>query len=547
VINLDKFIVIAEIQGLKVPNAMYIQKPDKKIFYLFPGDFADKLKRYNKMISSIKRKSKKLNEISDEQYYSVEPDQNSSTFILSEFKLDPLLDKRDLFQIIRKHFLPLMLIFSFFFMRILYIKRVFIFQKTSIFFKFIRLIEKPIEKIEAMKSSPIFIDRRQGVLESLIPLLLVKLCGKEKFFPTIEEYLNGKLRTNYIEIEFITFWNVLEHLAEIYWEGLGKNKLLTIEKYSELKELVINFSNSINQNDILFPNVDTTRAKELIKTKVNNYPAIKDEIIHMCRKIKFNLTQDQRNLIEKMYFLRINLYHKGKHLNDLVDEYKIKFNEPDYTLYNIGYDIHLFDVLIQQIILQLFKFTLKYIKFGSSKGVYLRLFSRRIKYDKSYLEKLNGMHEIPIKLDEIYNTEEFLGLKVLIEMKNQLMGKSNYYSLLKFLGLRFIPRIKKFKNKKYFQGRIKNSQGELPIEVKFSENLKGDFHINVQNNQRKLWNTMRSPIFKSEIKNEYKGFYIEFKFLLTLATHTWNKGDFRDLKTEYNGNFISLLIDIKKK
>ncbi|GAH98181.1 unnamed protein product, partial [marine sediment metagenome] len=126
------------------------------------------------------------------------------------------------------------------------------------------------------------------------------------------------------------------HFADIFWNYLKKNKLLTKDTYEKLKKIINCYLGIIKPVNIVFPNTDGNRVKQILNSKINNFPAIKDKILYMCSKISFDLNGAQRELINEMYWVRNELFHRGTPLRELVKNYSKRFNIQNLTLRDLS-------------------------------------------------------------------------------------------------------------------------------------------------------------------------------------------------------------------
>lgn len=78
-----------EVKRLKIPYPLSIQRIDRKFFYLYPENFAERLNKCKRNIQILK-KNPKSNEIQLHGRFSeiIEIDDSSSIYILTEFPLE---------------------------------------------------------------------------------------------------------------------------------------------------------------------------------------------------------------------------------------------------------------------------------------------------------------------------------------------------------------------------------------------------------------------------------------------------------------------------
>jgi len=549
----EKYIVIIDVKGLEIPYSMKIQKPNQNYFFLYPEDFAEKLEKYNKDISILKRNpNDKSVRLSGSFSESISTNPHKSTFILTESYFDLSLSANELYHKIREEFYPLLMLFSFFLMEIFEIKRIFIFKRKDSIYKFIRFIQIKIEEIQDLNSFYLIDGPNRFVksIEIYFPLLLFRFLGdneiRKKYLPIIEDYLYGKLRTQYIEIQIIRYWNALENLADIFWNYLKKDKLLTEETYEKLKEIINKYLDTIKPKNILFPNTNNLRVKEILNSKINNFPAIKDKIFYLCSKISFDLNEDQRDFINKMYWVRNELFHRGTPLRELANNYSRKYNIPNFTLRDLSKKIINFGELIEKIFLYLVKFFPKYIYVENKEDDGYQIYWNENNLSPNYIkERLQRINQNLIDFSRVFFPSKLEKLNILICNRNFLVGNTQFVSLLKYIQIKLIPSIEN--NISYdFMGILHTPRGDLSMEIRFRENLYGSYKAFTRNSEEiRRWMDCKGSIFKSNSETDFHGYYLKFEFIPVSTIYRMMPGtEFKSVK-EFIGFFEAMIIDIK--
>lgn len=139
------YIVIAEVPKLQVPYSYSIKLTDfKNDFYIYPSDIIETLKKFNENLKKLRLN--KTNEIYSGISHTEILDVNmvKSTLFATEITFDSSLQAEETLEIIKNHFRFVLSLFSMLFRELFFIKTVFIFEKKSTFYKFIRMIKIPI-------------------------------------------------------------------------------------------------------------------------------------------------------------------------------------------------------------------------------------------------------------------------------------------------------------------------------------------------------------------------------------------------------------------
>ena len=541
-----------EVKRLKIPYPLSIQRIDRKFFYLYPKDFAERLNKCKRNIQILK-KNPKSNEVQLHGRFSevIEIDDSSSIYILTEFPLEINQSVDDLYYQIREIFNPLLIILSFLLMNIVFIKRSFIIEKNNSLSQFKRYFQISYENILEQRDTSLIqdFDKELRKLEVYLPLLLFQTFGKIDYLYVIEDYLEAKLRNFSIEVQIIRYWNALEHLSELFWNKRGKNRLLTDTKYKNLSEKINAFSVTIKEEDVVFPNTTLDRAKELLNSKINNYPSIKDEIFEMCKRIRFNLDRyNYEELIRRMYWIRNELFHRGPPLRTLAIEYGNNFHLPNFTLKDLSREILIFGGLIEKIFLTLLGFMPKYLYLEERDELNYKLRWRLLGFSKSYiiprLERIN--HLLHLSSRSFSLDADQLKLSLLENEKAYLSYSCKKVTLISFLCLRLFPLIDNDLHNPNLKGKIETSLGALDIQIKFIDAINGILKGNYvayakNNNEFRWWMDCKGSFFKSEISSEY---HLEFEFIPTTNIFSTTPETKFISKKELIGFFETFIIDI---
>ena len=434
-------------------------------------------------------------------------------------------------------------------MKIVFIKRSFIMEKKNYLFRFKRYFQISYEEIPEQKDTSLIqdFDKELKKLELYLPLLIFQTYDKIGYLHVIEDYLEAKLRNFSMEIQIIRYWNSLEHLSEFFWSKKKRNRLLTDTKYKDFKEEIDKFAETIEDEDIIFPSATINRVKDLIKSKINNYPSIKDEIFEMCKRIRFNLDRNNyEELIIRMYWVRNELFHRGPPLRRLVIDYKNKFHLPNFTLKDLSREILIFGVLIEKLFLTLLGFMPKYLFLEERDEIFYRLRWSPLAFPRSYImprtERTNHLLDISsryflFEADQLKRSH--------LEFVNAYLSYNcKYVSLITFLCLRLFPLIRLHHPK--IKGRLETSLGALDLNISFKDVsngiLTGTYIAHARNfDEIKRWMACKGSIFKSE---NFFGYHLEFEFIPTENIFKTTYATKFTSKKEFTGFFETFMIDI---
>ncbi len=437
-------------------------------------------------------------------------------------------------------------------MKILFIKRIYIFKKNVSLFQFKRYLQISYENIPEQNASSLIqdFDKKLKQLNKYLPLLLFQTYGKIDYLYVIEDYLEAKLRNFSIEVQIIRYWNTLEHMSEIYWKNRGKNKLLTDTKYETFKGEINAFLDRLKREDIVFPKTTLIRVKELINSKINNYPGIKDKIFEMCKRVRFNLNQyNYKERIKRMYWIRNELFHRGQPLRRLVVDYKNKYHLNNYTLRDLSRDIIVFGIIIEKIFLTLLGFMPRYLYLEEKNQKNYKLHWKPLCFSKSYniprIERYNHLLDRSLRLFSLDPDQH--RLFQLETEKEYLSYNCKYFQLISFLCLKLLPLIDNNLRHPPFKGKLETPLGPLDLETGFRDTINGILdgrYFTYTNNEDKIkwWMNFKSSLFKS---SKYLGFYLEFELLSKSTIFNEIPIAKSTSKKEIMGSFETFIIDIK--
>ena len=106
--------IIAEVKGIKIPYPINIQRNIDNFFHLYPEDFAKRLERCKKNLQILKKNpNSKEVLLKGELSKVIAVDDDSSTYILTDFEIESNQNVDDFYHHIREIYYPLIVILSF--------------------------------------------------------------------------------------------------------------------------------------------------------------------------------------------------------------------------------------------------------------------------------------------------------------------------------------------------------------------------------------------------------------------------------------------------
>ena len=355
VITLTEFVLIAEIHKLKIPCSLEFRSTNFN-YYLYPYDITERISFLKSKLKDVDNyfKNYHKNRIINDQV--ILKDGNSKTFIITEIKeVDDSIEKKP-FGYLNNFFSHILNILNLFFTTVFNIKRISIFRKQSNVIILRRVIESnPEFELESQRGNELLENTDVRYFEPFIPSILESLSDKSDFTEVFDEYINGKL-VKRIEYKIVYLWNTLEHISDRYLSIKKKHRILEDDKFEELKELVSIKMNDLDQSDLVFSK-NLEEAKEIIISKMNNYPRIVDKILLMFNDYNI-FSSDVEIIIKKVYFLRNRIFHNGIYLPLLLEKFENKYSESvPFRINDLKELINRFEFLINLILVNIFNLT----------------------------------------------------------------------------------------------------------------------------------------------------------------------------------------------
>jgi len=528
---LHEYIVVVEIPKLDIPYTKSLKiNNHKKSFYIYPHKFLKTLKFCNKGISKL------LNDSNYEQRKFlgsksfIKKELKSYTYIITKIKLDLNLESDKISSEIRKHFNPLLNIFSLFLTEIFDINVVYIFQKQKNLYKFIQMIESPNFNKDLSKESGLRDFLYWDEVENHFSWLLIRILKRKKYLEYVDEFLTGKIKSYHLGIKLLNYWNTLGHIANRYWSDKEKNKILKSEVVKKINKKILDCIKKIKSDDIIFPGFNIKKILEKNLLLCNNKPPIRDKILTMCSKIYIKLSEEDNNIIRMIHHLRNQLDHSEYYLSNLIHGFLERFNLQKFKLKDLIYIVIKFSLIVQKILLRMLKIIPNYYILNV-KNEYNHTLTPRVFKLPSKLEKEEKRKAY---LEERYDTkglsEREISLKHLRYDKIELLHRGKYTPLLKF-----IKRLKKIyinlTYSNFFSSTIIGKDFELPVKAKFEDDLNFTFKTTSSPDKLTLRRLSGEELnFKMKGIEKFDNYGVEFKPLIKEVSQTRLAGKLNEVK-----------------
>jgi len=540
---MSDYIIIVEIPKLKLNphQSLKIQGP-KNTFYIYSDDIIPTLAEYNKILKQCRESS--LTEFSGPgDFRFIEKQNNCFFFIVFKAEVDLNMNGEDIRKSVRNHLNSLLSLFSFIYREIFSIHKIFIFKPEKNIYTFLRMLETPPWENQTSDTSQLIRFITGKWIETVFPWLITRLCRKKQFIPFIEEYITGRIKSPYVETDIMMNWNTLEHLANLFWASLGKTKFVEKAKLRRINRCIKTMVESIEDSEILFPSIKKEDIARKNLLQLNNIPPIKEKVFSMCNKLHLRLSEEIIDLIDKIYYLRNKLFHEVFHLEDLLDKFSRKYGPAN--LRDLTFLSDKFQLLLEKIFLKLFRFIPYYFEIPRQEEYYHHITLKKINLPSYHEQVKKRKKEIDERFDkkriEGMSPQEFIALNCTND-KMDLFHNGKYIPLLKFIE-RFKQRLKGLLQDDYLKGNIIHDTNTKEIQVKFLENLHGQFKLMTNDTAFIHQMDTNNLSFRSSENISCPGYELSFNMLLKNLTH--------DLFTpsaeqEMTGSFLTLMIDLKK-
>jgi len=347
------YILIAEIKCLRIPCSLQV-KYDEFLYYLYPNDIIERVRNLKSKLKDINKYFRAYQNEPIKNDQVIIKDEPSSTLIITEIQQSDNSLQYKNFSDISKNFYVILKALYVLYTYHFNIERISIFKKIGNISKLVRLIENhPETEISVTKGIELLENIDVRYFEPFLPVILNKLSEHKQYLDIFDEYINGKM-TEKFEYKIVYLWNTLEHISERYLKTKRKNKLIRDEKFDEIINIVTNKMNEFTQSDLVFSeNID--KAKEIMISKMNNYPQIVDKILYMLRNLNL-FSNDNEDIIRKIYYLRNRIFHSGIYLPLLLSKFENRFslNKP-ITIKDLEDLLEDFEILINKILVNVFE------------------------------------------------------------------------------------------------------------------------------------------------------------------------------------------------
>lgn len=540
---MEEFIVVVEVLKINIPHTSTLRIGNhKNYFYLYPHKFLSTLQFCNKQISKV------FNDINYEQleFRSFESfitkKKKSYTFIATKINIDPGLESNILLDIIREHFNPLLSTFSLFLTEIFQLKVVYIFQKRKNIYHFIQMIEVPNFNKEISKKGGLRNFLYKDEVENHFSSVLVRLLRRKKYLEYVDEFLIGKLKSYHLGFELLNYWNTLEHIANNYWTDKGKNKILKSEVVRKINKIIIDNLKDVSNDMLIFQGLSLDEILNKNLLLCNNTPPIRDKILKMCEKNYIRLNEEEKDIIKMIHHLRNQLDHSEYYLTNIIQGFLDRFKLQKFILKDLIYIVIKFSLIVQKVLLKLLKIIPNYYILDDKNEYYHKLIPKIMKLPSKIEEDKKAEAFFNESFDMSGLSEKERSLKHLRYDKLRLLNRARYMPLIKFIGrLR-----KKYYNLTYnnsFSGRIIGEDFELPVKMKFEDDLNFSFETTTKEKIFFEEVSQEELTFKVDDSGKIANFGVEFKPIIQKLSQTIS--GIKSNERVVNGNGFSLRRDIK--
>ncbi len=526
---MEEYVVIIEVPKLNIPHPLSLRISDhKNSFYLYSHKFLNYLCFYNEEINRIlKYNNYKLWESLGSENFTTKK-QNTYTYAVSRIELNLRLDSEKIFKVVREHFIPLLSIFSLFLTEIFEINVAYIFQRRNNLYFFIQMIEIPKFNKELSDESEINSFLNKDEIENHISWILVKLCRKKKYLEFLDEFLTGKIKSYHLGIELLNYWNTLEHISNRYWEDKGKNKILDSIVIRKLNKIITEHIEKIDNEDVIFPNLNKQKILEKNLILCSNRPPIRDKIIEMCKKIHIKLNEEDKNIIKMIYHLRNKLDHSEYYLSNLFQEFLDKFRLQNFKLKDLAYIVRKFSLLVQKVLLKILKIIPNYYILKQESEYFYRLQPRKMNLPSHSRQQKEREEHLKNRFNISGLSERGAWLKDLRFDKKELLNRGKYLPLIKYLSkLKMLYRNHTYHN--FFSGDIIGRDFRLFVEIKFKDDLNFIFKATASAGTFQLGRLNQEDIlFQMNNIEKYNDYGLEFRPIFKRLSSSFS-GDTPDL------------------
>ncbi|MFX1375982.1 MAG: hypothetical protein ACFFA0_09240 [Promethearchaeota archaeon] len=414
----ESLTIAIEISGVSFSKSMSFCHNEKH-YYLYPSSYLNNIQFIKKELNYINSEDFNERSVSMESPLKFETGAQTSSYIITNLKLNLLQLRIELYNEIYAYFEILLKIFSLIFEQFINITRIFIFKKEPCKYSLKRVICRKIRSFYREKKP--FNYRIQN-FEAQIPNLISNFSNSPENLEIkriLNEFIHAK-KTTLIELEAIYLWNFIEHLANLYSKLKERNLLIDSGKFENLKQQLkdeleniisnnntitpfinsqllldeigrvinsLNFTIEINQplirtirnfkktirikiesilqeNDILIEGYNKQKIVDIYINLLSNFPGIIILIKNMCNDINYPLSQSDENLFFYMNKVRNFYFHEAIDNDELYILLKREIEKKEKREINT-FNHKDFNKLIQQFALLIEKILFHMLSFPS--------------------------------------------------------------------------------------------------------------------------------------------------------------------------------------
>ncbi len=266
----------------------------------------------------------------------------------------------------------------------------------------------------------------------------------------------------------------------------------------------------------------------------------------MCEKIHIKLTEDEKQIIRMINFLRNKLFHEEYYLYKLIRIFAKKFKFQEFKEKDFIEISQKFVLVLEKILLKFFRIVPNYFNLKISKRFENFHF---LEWKKITLPSYLRNKKIKDKKISQRYSKKFTDLRehYLFEYnedKKDLLHNGKFIPLLKFIR-NLDSRINIYSKKSFIEGFIDTRLGRKKIYLKFKKDLKGKYKlIRINDHTTYLGGfVIRGSNFTPLKKCKYNDYALYFKLYVSKET-TPHRSDAKYLTVK--GRFITLLKDIRR-
>ncbi len=405
------------------------------------------------------------------------------------------------------------------------------------------MIETPNYNKEISKKDELRNFLYKDEVENQFSWVLVRLLRRKKYLEYVDEFLTGKLKSYHLGIQLLNYWNTLEHIANNYWNEKEKNKILKTEAVRKINKIITDNLKDVSDDNLIFPGLSLDEILNKNLLLCNNNPPIRDKIIKMCEKNYIKLNDEEKDIIKMIHHLRNQLDHSEYYLTNIIQGFLERFKLSKFLLKDIIYIVIKFALIVQKVLLKLLKIIPNYYILDVKNEYYHKLKPKIMNLPSRVDEEKERKACLDERFDMKGLSKKERSLKNLRYDKLELLNRAKYMPLIKF-----ISRLKRnYHNLTYnnsFAGRIISKDFELPVKMKFEDDL--NFSFKTTTKEKIFFNKVSQEdlIFKIDDVEKIDNFGVEFNPIIKELSQT--SFGMKPNEREVKGNGFSLRRDIKR-